>query len=347
MSHKENIILGITLHVDRNSQLAYLTDASNTQLIEANIVSQKFNFNVPRGKEFSALFTGELSINLDSYPCEILDIDPTKIQAALNSIRPNQLNLFTKRGNTVAKLKIHQDENPAEGITVNGVKYQLFNPEAYEQVLKDGNKLLPPHLSSKNKKKWHKERRGYEAVHKYPSMFPGDKGQKGTDKTEEEIKEEIVKESKEYMDKQTKDTQKPTEEPTEETIDLSKDNEFPSTEEESEDEEWSVGADNKIGTLNNDWNNALFIGVKNSDNKFTAATTKEHPINRYKYVLAFDKRKTAEFFLDKVKTHSNLKEQIDGAQIYMVSEVLKPEQGTISCLWVKNAFTYLQSKASE
>lgn len=347
----ENIMMGVILNIDKEGQKAFLRIKEDAHFIEAHIKEQKFNYNVPRGSDHNATFTGELSISLDEYPCEILTIDTSKIQAALDGIEPpnqNQMDLFTKQEREIhkVKLQIHQDDNPEGGITLDGVKYEFFNPEAYEQAKAGSNKLLPPHVSKKQKKKWHKERKAYEALKKYPSMYlseehpnhPENKvhSDNKVEKTLENLKEEIQKESDEYVNK----LKESTKEPEEPKIDLT--NEF-----NVKPDIWDVGEANKVGTLADAWEEAWFIGHHNETNDvFTVARTKVHPENGCKYVLAFDKKKTAEFFYDKVMEHGNLKEQIADAKLYRVSQVLKPEQGVVPCLWIKDAWTYLNSKAA-
>ena len=362
MNANENIMMGVILNIDKDGRKAYLMIKEDAHFIEACIKEQKFNFNVPRGSEYNATFTGELSISLDEYPCEILTLDTDKVQAALDSIAPpseNQLNLFTKKkGQGVAKQQIHQADNPDTGIKVDGKIYKFFNPDAYETILAAGDKLLPPHLSKKNRKKWHKERKEYEALKQYSSMYPSedspnhpDNKVKETTEVEqvkqqaveslEQIKEEIAKESEEYMDKIDKEINEETS-TEDKKIDLS--NEFKMR--ENENEVWDVGEANKIGTIGDDWENALFIGHHNEQTDvFTAARTKMHPTNGFKYILVFDKKKTAQFFFDRVMEHGNLNQQITDAKIYKVSDVLKPEQGTVPCLWIKDAWTYLNSRA--
>lgn len=361
MNNKENVMMGVVLNIDRDGKVAFLRIKEDAHFIEAHIEEQSYHFNTPRGSDYNATFTGKLSISLEEYPCEILTLDTSKLQAALDSIEPkdNQINLFTKskeRGQKVARQQIHQADNPKSGIKVGDITYAFFNPDAYEQVLKNGDKLLPPHLSKKLRKKWHKERKAYEAIKQYPSMYPSEDSPNHPDNKAKEVIEKVAEATKEVKEQAIKSLEQIQAEIIEESkahmeesapkaedkIDLS--NEFKMV--ENADDVWDVGAANKIGTIGDDWENAWMIAHHNVEKDiFTVARTKMHPTNGNKYFLLFDKKQTAKFFYDRTIEHSNLNKQITGAQIYKVSEVLKPEMGTIPCLWIKDAWTYLNSKA--
>ena len=350
----DHTMMGVTLIIDRENLQAYLSATETANFFEADVRTISLNRDPKElaGSKYDALFTGEIVIRLKNYPCEINTISSSKLQALSRSINPNQGDLFkqSKEETPMAtKGKVKQKREPAKD-----AGYLWFNPAEYEEAKAKGIKLLPPNLSRKNRGKWNNERREYEKKMGYPTSFATEKGRQEEDvKTEEEIKEEIVQESKELMDKDDKGLEayiaakdgldvKDVEIIAEETIDIGKEMDadikgYPKG--------WNPGDGNHIGVFGDHWNEGFFLGSQGSNNVYATVTTAPHPQNGHKYTVCTPKQAIAQFLLNQMEKHGNLSEQVDGARLLKISDALLDSQKEIPCLWVENAYNFLNSSA--
>lgn len=344
---KDDIMMGVTLLIDKDNMRIYATFEEKGNFFEGQIKKIALDKDPKSlaGTKYDALFTGTIEINLEDYPCSISSINETKLQAMAQSIgrdqNPNQEELFNQNKQEEESSMATEDSKKGKVKQVAppdpNSGYKWFDPEQYEKARANGIKLLPPGLSRKNRGKWNNERRQYEESKGYETMYVSEKG-----KSEEEIKEEIVKESKEILDKglEAYIADKNGLEKTD-VILVNPDKDKPN----HSTPDWNLGEGNYVGTFGEFWDKGFFIGKKGDSDIFATATTNPHPINGFKYTLCFLKLASAQWTMNQLEAHGNLSQQIDGARLLKINESLTENMKTIPCVWIDNAYNYLNSKA--
>ena len=354
MSKSSHLIMGARISYDQADDKVFITMDDAANVIESEVVEvEELDWEIPRDVKYDVLFTGQVVLYIHRLPCYI--VNPVKLDKQIDG--KHQIELFNQQN--------------SEESTVRG-KYKFFNTEAYETHRAAGTKYRPDiSLSKKNQKKFHAERRTYEAEMGYPPMYPSEQDKKAAaaveDKTEtskESTKSDDATVNKETDDKDEEDlgvkvgdttsagkilkdgakeekTEKESQE--EETVDIAKEMDDKKSETTAESLNLDIGKTNIFTIFSEVWDGFVIAYHHKSDNLYTIAATKESPVNNKKYYLVFPKEATATFVKARLEEHGDLADQIANSGIYKLSDILQDDLKSIPCVAILEGQQYCNS----
>jgi hypothetical protein len=111
--------------------------------------------------------------------------------------------------------------------------------------------------------------------------------------------------------------------------------------------EFDIGGGNEMGTFGQAWNGFIIAYFHKEDSTYTITATKTHPINGFKYYLAFPTDRGAKYVRDLMLKHGDVHEQVKDSKIYQISEIFGDDLRTTPCVIVNEGLTYLSGTAIE
>ena len=362
MSKSSHLIMGARISYDQADDKVFITMDDAANVIESEVVEvEELDWEIPRDVKYDVLFTGQVVLYIHRLPCYI--VNPVKLDKQIDG--KHQIELFNQQN--------------SEESTVRG-KYKFFNTETYETHRAAGTKYRPDtSLSKKNQKKFHAERRGFEAEKGYSPMYPSEQDKKAaatadvkTETVEKETKsddtvadetaDETEKVQKEKDDKGEigtkvdakvgdttsagkilKDGAKEEKTEKEETVDIAKEMDDKKSGTTAESLNLDIGKTNIFTIFSEVWDGFVIAYHHKSDNLYTIAATKESSVNNKKYYLVFPKEATATFVKARLEEHGDLADQIANSEIYKLSDILQDDLKGIPCVAVLDGQQYCNS----
>jgi len=394
---KDNVVIGAKLTLDVEDKKVFISIEDEVHIIEGDVKSSKITFNVPRGVDYTALFTGKVELTLEDYPCYL--IEESKVMDLVDSMLPKPEELNKQQ----IPLFNQTNSEESEVAKNRGKKASTFEESAYEAHRAVGTKYRPDtSISKKEQKKFHHARRAYEALKGYETMYPSEKkgeqpivtvdkpvqqtapatAQQSTKESTEQVKEDLPTKEEIALAKaygvdakdvkvQSKpdvkiaavtteehkkvepatDMGKGAESVREAKIDIGKEMDTGDAQSLEEqvllEKEFDIGGGNELGTFGQVWNGYIIAYFHKEDRTYTISATKTHPINGFKYYLAFPTDRGAKYVRDLMLKHGDIHEQVKDSKIYQISEIFDEELKSTPCVIVQEGLTYLSGTAIE
>ncbi len=338
------------LLIEKDSNVAYLVSYHSGDCVEGIIKDLRTIQELTKEDTKDVIVSGIFEIMLNEHPATLIEQNPTVISAMAELTHQNQIALSLDNREQKEENKMKNTETSQN--TTETPLFKYFNVEQYEEARAKSKKVNPRRegglkvegLSRKLSKKWQNERRKYEEIKGYETMFPSEHKSSEPHK-EEQSSETAQQETKKTSDEATEKAILNQGDEKEETVDIKKEYESPKLVEdlpEKQLKEWSLGAQNLNGRFKDCWDGYVIASKDTTDNTYTIAQTRMNQ-NGFAYYLLFPKSKTAEYVFEHLMKHPGMSAQLQGSKISRIDEILDISEQEHQCAIIHNGKNYISA----